>query len=124
LSGRAKRLFRAERNYNVGVAFERIAEQRLRQAIQDGWLDDLTNRGERIDLEEYFSTPEDVRMAYSVLKNANCLPEEVELRNEIARLQHALASASAADRPRMQQAVADRTLRLNVLIERNTRKRR
>ncbi|MGH9411213.1 MAG: hypothetical protein ACRD1V_17380 [Vicinamibacterales bacterium] len=43
--------------YDRVVAFERIAEQRLRQAIAEGWLDDLPNRGEKIDLEEYFSRP-------------------------------------------------------------------
>ncbi len=106
------------------MAFERIAEQRLRQAIEQGWLDDLPNRGERLDLEEYFATPEDVRLAYSVLKNANCLPEEIELRNEIARLERTLASLGDVDaRRRTEREIADRTLRLNLLVERARRKR-
>jgi hypothetical protein len=105
------------------VAFERIAEQRLRQAIEEGWLKDLANRGEPLDLEEYFRTPEDIRLAYSVLKSANCVPEEVELRNEIARLQRAMASASADDCRRLQREIDDRTLRLNLLVERTKRKR-
>lgn len=110
--------------YHTDVAFERIAEQRLRQAISDGWLDDLTNRGQPLDLDEYFRTPEDVRLAYSVLKNANCLPEEVELRNEIARLERALATnVSDEDQRRVEREIADRTLRLNLLVERNKRHR-
>ena len=98
------------------MAFERMAEQRLRQAIADGWLDDLANRGDRLDLEEYFRTPEDVRLAYSVLKRANCLPEEVELRHEVARLERALTAAGVGDRGRLQREIADRTLRLNLLV--------
>lgn len=106
------------------MAFERVAEQRLRQAIADGWLDDLPNRGGRLDLDEYFRTPEEVRLAYSVLKSANCLPEEVELRHEIARLERAMMSvAVAADRARLQREIGDGTLRLNLLVEqRKTRK--
>ncbi|MBI4265250.1 MAG: DUF1992 domain-containing protein [Acidobacteria bacterium] len=46
-----------------------------------------------MNLEEYFSTPEDVRMAYSMLKNANCVPPEVQLMNEVSQLQHAVAQA-------------------------------
>ena len=109
--------------YHTRVAFERIAEQRLRQAINDGWLDDLSNRGQKIDLEEYFRTPEEVRMAYSVMKSANCLPEEVELRNDIARLERAIVSANVSERPRLQRDLADRTLRLDLLVERARRKR-
>jgi Domain of unknown function (DUF1992) len=106
------------------MAFERIAELRLRQAIEEGLLEDLPNRGARLELEEYFNTPEDVRMAYSILKNANCLPEEVELRNEIARLERTAASAADGDaRDRVQKQIAHATLRLNILLERNKRKR-
>lgn len=105
------------------MPFDRIAEQRLREAIEHGWLDDLPNRGQRLDLEEYFRTPEHLRLAYSVLKSANCLPEEVELRNDIAQLEHAFtSSASREDRTRLEREIADRTLRLNLLLERARRK--
>jgi DnaJ-like protein len=106
------------------MAFDRIAELKLRQAIEEGLLEDLPNSGEPLDLEEYFSMPEHVRMAYSILKNANCLPEELELRNEIARLDRALAAVGDADaRERVQRQIADATLRLNILLERNKRAR-
>ena len=106
------------------MAFERVAEQRLRQAIAEGWLDDLPNRGERIDFEEYLRTPEDVRLTFSVLKSANCLPEEVELRNDIARLERTLASAASDDdRQAIRHEIARRTLRLDLLTERAKRRR-
>jgi hypothetical protein len=105
------------------MPFERIAEHRLRQAIEDGLLDDLPNRGERIDLEEYFATPEDLRVAYSILKNADCLPEEVELRNEIAALDRARAKAvSAAERRTIDGRITDLTLRFDLLRERARRR--
>ena len=35
-------------------------------------------------------------MAYSILRNARCAPPEVELLNEIARLEQAVAAAANA----------------------------
>lgn len=106
------------------MSFERIAEQRLRQAMADGEFDDLRNAGQPIDLEEYFSWPESVRMAYSVLKNARCVPVEVELLNEIARLR-ALASVAgqAGDRDAIRKTLADRRIELAIRLERSSRTR-
>ena len=105
------------------MPFERIAERRLRQAIEEGLLDDLPNRGDRIDLEEYFATPEDLRMAYSILKNANCLPEEVELRNEIAALERARGMAVSVDERRaIDGRITDLTLRFDLLRDRARRR--
>ena len=67
------------------MSFNRIAENRIREAMEQGEFDNLPGAGQPLSLEEYFSTPEDLRMAYSVLKNANCRPLEVELLNEIER---------------------------------------
>lgn len=75
------------------MAFERVAEQRIRQAMEEGEFDNLPNAGQSLDLEDYFAWPESVRMAYALLKSANCVPVEVELLREIARLDAALAAA-------------------------------
>jgi Domain of unknown function (DUF1992) len=40
------------------MAFERVAEQKIREAIQAGEFDNLPNAGARLDLEEYFAMPE------------------------------------------------------------------
>jgi hypothetical protein len=104
------------------MPFERIAEQRLRQAIEDGLLDDLPNRGDPIDLDEYFATPEHARVAYSILKSANCLPENVELRNEIAALRRRLADTPLPEnRQAIERQLEDLTLRLELLRERDRR---
>jgi Domain of unknown function (DUF1992) len=105
------------------MSFERLAEARLRQAMDEGLLDDLANRGEPLDLEEYFATPEDVRVAYSILKNANCLPEEVQLRNEMTALERARANTgSPEDRRAIDQQIADLTLRIDLLRDRARRR--
>jgi len=53
------------------MPFSRIAELRIRDAMEQGAFDDLPGAGKPLDLEEYFAVPEEMRMAYSVLKNAN-----------------------------------------------------
>src|SRR5436190_21672708 len=103
------------------MAFERVAEHLIRRAIAEGKLENLTRAGERLDLDEYFSTPEDLRMAYSILKNARCAPAEVELLNEIARLKDALASAADdATRPSLQETLSNRQTELAILLERRS----
>jgi hypothetical protein len=100
------------------MSFSRIAENRIREAMEQGEFDNLPGAGEPLSLEEYFSVPEDLRMAYSVLKNANCRPLEVELLHEIARLEPAVAAApDGAAREPLQRALANRRTELAILLE-------
>jgi hypothetical protein len=48
------------------MSFSRLAENRIREAMEQGTFANLSRAAQRLDLEEYFSTPEDVRMAYSI----------------------------------------------------------
>ncbi len=106
------------------MPFERLAETRIRQAMADGVFDNLPNAGQRLNLDEYFEAPEDLRLAHSILKSANCLPEEVELMNEIARLERAAASAGdARARNATARTLEDSRLRLAILMERRKRHR-
>ena len=70
-----------------------IAESRIQEALEEGVFDGLPGKGERLDLEGYHATPEDWRMAMSVLRSAEIVPEEVELLREIHRLQEQLAQS-------------------------------
>ena len=104
------------------MAFNRIAENRIREAMERGEFDNLPGAGQPISLEEYFNTPEELRMAYSVLKNANCRPLEVDLLNEIARLEQAISLApDAPSREPLQRELAHRRTELAILLERRPR---
>ena len=107
------------------MAFNRVVENRIREAIAEGKFDNLPRAGQRLDLEEYFSAPEDLRMAYSILKNAYCLPAEVELLNEVSRLERAIAeTADATARQSLQRALTDRQTQLAVTLEHTSRRQR
>lgn len=67
-------------------AFYKIAERRIMEAMQNGEFDDLENKGKPIQFEDETWIPEDLRMAYKFLKNAGCIPPELEMRNEIINM--------------------------------------
>ncbi len=66
--------------------FTKIAERKIQEAIENGTFDNLTGSGKPLFFKDETWIPEDLRMAYKVLKNAGCIPPELELRNEIVVL--------------------------------------
>ncbi len=73
-------------------AFEQLAEQRIDEAIANGLFDDLVGKGKPLDLDDYFATPPHLRSAYAMLKSNSAVPPEVELMQEISRLEQELQS--------------------------------
>jgi len=76
---------------NLFAIFDKIAEERIREAIEHGEFDDLPGRGKPLKLEDDSHLPADLRLAYKILKNANCLPPELELRREIRTTEQLLS---------------------------------
>jgi hypothetical protein len=73
------------KNFAVNI-FAKIAEQRIKEAIVRGDFDDLEGKGRPLKLEDETWVPEDLRPAYRVLKNAGCVPPELDLKKEIVSL--------------------------------------
>ena len=76
---------------NLFNIFDKIAEERIREAIERGEFDDLPGKGKPLNLEDDSHLPPDLRLAYKILKNADCLPPELELRKEIRTTEALLA---------------------------------
>ena len=94
----------------------------IQKAIADGDFDNLKGRGKPLDLTDYFNTPEDMRMAYSLLKSNQFVPEEVDLINEIAALRVEIdAAADPEKRDNLTRKLNDRMLSLRLAIERRKR---
>jgi hypothetical protein len=106
------------------MSFERIAEEKIKEAMEKGEFDNLPGKGKPIDLEAYFATPADLRLGYSVLKSAGCAPVEVELQKEIEELKARLA---VCDDERKRQAISkeieSKTLKLNLMMDSSQRAR-
>ena len=73
-----------------------LVEQKLLEAVSRGEFDDLPGAGRPLDLDDEPLIPEDLRLAYRILKNAGFVPPEVETLNEIAALERiAMGNATA-----------------------------
>jgi len=66
--------------------FSGIAERRILEALGNGEFDNLEGEGKPLVLEDETWIPEDLRMAYKFLKNAGCVPPELDMRNEVVNL--------------------------------------
>ena len=71
--------------------FEKIVEDRIKKALHKGDFDNLPGAGKPLDLQNDQHIPEDLRLAYKILKNGDCLPPEIELKKEILRTEDLLA---------------------------------
>lgn len=66
--------------------FVKIAERRILEAMVNGEFDNLEGEGKPINFEDETWVPEDLRIVYRILKNAGCIPPELELRNEVINM--------------------------------------
>ena len=99
--------------------FYRIAERRIIEAIANGEFDNLEGKGKPIDFEDETWIPEDLRMAYRILKNAGCIPPELEFRNEVVNM-CSLMNTTDDDKERIKKL---RELNFKLLKLNLTRKR-
>ncbi len=110
---------------NAGMSLEKAVEAIIREAQERGDFDNLKGKGQPIDLSAYFETPEDVRMAYSLLKNAGMAAVEVDLLGEIAALKERLSTTyDEKNRNRIKQMIREKQLQLDVMLERQKRQRK
>jgi len=70
-----------------------IVEERIQEAQREGLFDNLPGKGKPLKLDDDSGIPEDLRLAFKILKNSNCLPIEMELRKEIFNLRQLLDAA-------------------------------
>ena len=70
--------------------FTKIVEERIRKAQRNGEFKNLAGSGKPLALQEDRHIAEELRLSYKILKNADCLPPEVELKKEIERTEDLL----------------------------------
>ena len=104
---------------------EKLIEEKIREAMEKGEFDDLPGKGKPLDLDAYFATPDDVRLAFSVLKSAGCLPVEVELQKEIESLKARLEECDGElEGQSLRKEIEGKTLKLSLMMDGRQRARR
>lgn len=94
--------------------FTKIVEERIRKAQRNGEFENLAGSGKPLALEENRHIAEELRLSYKILKNADCLPPEVELKKEIERTEELLGGMQeTAEKYRMLQKLNFLIMKLN-----------
>jgi len=99
---------------------ERLAEQRILEAQRKGEFNDLAGKGKPLELADHSEVPEDLRMAYHVLKNAHVLPPEAELMKDIRILEDLLKHVEDdGERKSLAKSLQWKMIRLDILKRRS-----
>jgi hypothetical protein len=106
------------------MSLEKALEEQIQRAMSEGKFDNLKGAGKPLNLDDYFATPEDIRAGYTLLKNNDFVPPEIELLKEIGILREKIKlSADAAERKALTKTLNEKSLALTFILERNKRKK-
>ena len=94
-----------------------IAERKIAEAIQQGEFDNLRGQGRPMELEDDSMIPEDLRMAYKVLRNSGFIPPELATRKEITHIVQLLENCEDT------QEKVRQMRKLNVILDRVNKQR-
>ena len=107
------------------MILDKIVESIIKEAQERGEFNNLKNKGKPLDLTAYFETPEEERLAYSVLKNAGMLSAEIDLLQEIAALKERLeTSHDESQRRKIKRIIQEKQLQFDVMMERQKKQRK
>ena len=103
-----------------GEPFEDPVETKIKAAMAEGEFDNLPGKGKPLDLRGYIETPEHVRTAYHILKNAGYVPEEVRLKKEMELIKEKIKLCkSEAEKDKLNKELADISQQFNFYMEYN-----
>ncbi len=96
--------------------FQKIIEKRIKEAQMNGEVDDLPGQGEPVTIEDDSHVPEDLRLAYKILKNAECSTPELQIKKEIRQMEDMLENLSdEKEKYRQIKRINYKILQLNLM---------
>jgi hypothetical protein len=96
--------------------FEKIVEERIQLAQRQGAFEDLPGAGMPLPTDDMSNIPEDLRLAYKILKNAGFTAPELELKREIRQTEDLLSDVSdVAERYRILKKINFLILKFNMM---------
>ena len=106
------------------MSLEKALEEQIQRAMSEGKFDNLKGAGKPLNLDDYFATPEDIRVGYTMLKSNDFVPPEIELLKEIGALREKIKeSADEGEKKSLTKQLNEKSLALTLVLERNKRKR-
>ena len=96
--------------------YAQIVEQRIKEAMENGEFDSLPGKGKPLLIEDDRHVPEDLRLAYKLLKNADCLPPELLEKKEIFQMEDMLAAIpDEKERYKLIKKINFKIMKLNMM---------
>jgi hypothetical protein len=96
----------------------KIAERKIREAMERGEFDHLPLHGQPIVPEDLSALPESLRMGYKILKNAGVLPPEMQLKKDIVTLQNLIdACLDEEERAVLRAQLNAKVLRFHIMMD-------
>ena len=97
--------------------FQIISEDRIKKAYKDGEFANLPGYGKPLPPDELANIPENIRMAYRILKNGGYTEEPTKLRQEIVSIEILIAeSTDQAEQADMRNKLNQKLLRYNSIM--------
>jgi hypothetical protein len=107
------------------MSLEKLLDEQIQKAIAEGKFDNLKGAGKPLNFDDYFATPEDIRVGYTLLKNNDFVPEEIELLKEIGILREKIKNCVDENEKKvLNKKLNERNLALTMILERNKQKKR
>ena len=104
------------------MSIELSIEGQIKKAMAEGAFDNLPGRGKPLDLNGYFETPEHLRICYSILKNGDFVPEEVQKLKDIEALKEQLAACDdERQKKQLARTISEKILSVTLAMERYKR---
>ncbi|MED1467330.1 DnaJ family domain-containing protein [Bacillus salipaludis] len=97
--------------------FHIVSEERIKKAYEDGEFENLPGMGKPLPLDDLAGVPEELRMAYKLLKNAGYTEEESHLRREMTTIENLMKKCDdPGEREGLRRKLNEKLLRFNQMM--------
>ncbi|MGP7818288.1 J-domain-containing protein [Niallia sp. 01092] len=93
-----------------------ISEEKIKKAYKNGEFNNLPGFGKTLPKDDLAAVPEELRMAYRVLKNAGFSPEENQLKQELLTIEDLLKTCCDKEKEELQKKYNEKLLRFNKMM--------
>ncbi|MCM3531792.1 DUF1992 domain-containing protein [Cytobacillus oceanisediminis] len=97
--------------------FSILSENRIKKAYKDGEFDNLPGYGKPLPFDDLSSVPENLRMAYRIMKNAGFTDEENQMKKEMLTIEDLIKQCEDQEEKKaLQKKLNEKMIRFNSMM--------
>jgi hypothetical protein len=94
-----------------------VSEDRIKKAYEDGEFSNLPGFGKPLEPDDLSAVPQELRMAYRMMKNAGYSPEESVLRQEVMTIEDLIKNCQEdTERKQLKDQLSQKLFEYNKVI--------